>query len=863
MRRFVPALLFFYFLQASSLQGQLVEYFTDGELGADPPWFGDTADFRVNAEGMLQLSEAAAGSSTIYTANSLCDSTEWLFRIRLGFSPSSNNFARVYLMADSLGPAGPFHGYYLQLGESGSADALVLCRDSAGQHHTLCRGPDGQIASAFDLEVKVMRSRKGAWDLFAKNMGSTDYLWLAGATDSTVSTSRWFSFAAQYTASNTSAFYLDDIQIREVYVDTLPPALEGLSLLNRREILLQASEPLDAGALDPARYVLHPAGIQADSVVQDAMDLSRIRLRYNNVLPNGAYRLEIALWCDPDSNCATGLGDSLHIRFPETWDVVFNEIMMDEDPAPYGLPPTEYVELINRCDRAYVLEGWTLHINQSMKYLPTILLEAQGKAVIVASASGWESYSNIYPLYGMNLPNESASLLLKDEEGQVMAGLDYSKSWFQDKFREQGGWSLEQIDADRPWDWQGNWAGSLDPRGGTPGETNSRAAILPDLNAPAVLRLYPLGSGNLKICFSEPMDPASLTKTENYTILPEKHTVVVARPAAALHQSVILDLNPAPDSLIVHQLRLSEHLRDLSGNPPDSLWHSFGYPVLPQSNDIIINELLFNPWPGGEDFVEIYNRTDKVFDLQWLRLCGRDPASGEITKVCRITSDSLLLLPGAYRVLTPDIEGVMAFYPHGRLSVFSEIKSDFPSFPDKEGSLALALYSGEVIDQWSYTEKMHSPYVGNPEGVSLERISPDKPTHLERNWTSAPWNNGSASPGRKNRQTMPGSLSEAAFQLVPEAISPNGDGQDDFFTIKCHPSVPGSLMNIRVYSESGMLVRTLAYAKAMAGTESLIWTGDDEYGNRLPPGRYIFLAQFFLPDGQAQRFKEVRWVLPR
>ena len=439
MPRLVPALLFFYLLQASSLQGQLVEYFTDGELGADPPWFGDTADFRVSAEGMLQLNAAAAGSSTIYTANSLCDSTEWLFRIRLAFSPSSNNFSRIYLMADSLGSSGPFHGYYLQLGESGSADALVLCRDSAGQHHTLCRGPDGQIASAFDLEVKIIRSRKGAWTLYAKEVASQEYLWLAETVDSSIRHTRWFSFTATYTSSNASAFYFDDLLIREVYVDSQPPSLESISLANRREILLVASEALGSGALDPSHYVLQPAGIAPDSVVLHPFDLHHIRLRFSNALPNGSFFLHIAFWCDPDSNCAADLGDSLHIRFPEAWDVVFNEIMMDEDPVPYGLPATEYIEIYNRCDRAFVLEGWTLHINQSLKYLPTIRLEAGGYALVTARASGWENYPEVYPLFGMSLPNEGAELLLSDEEGKLMAGLSYANTWFKEKIRGQGG----------------------------------------------------------------------------------------------------------------------------------------------------------------------------------------------------------------------------------------------------------------------------------------------------------------------------------------------------------------------------------------------------------------------------------------
>ncbi|MDZ7848102.1 MAG: lamin tail domain-containing protein [Owenweeksia sp.] len=50
----------------------------------------------------------------------------------------------------------------------------------------------------------------------------------------------------------------------------------------------------------------------------------------------------------------------------------------------------------------------------------------------------------------------------------------------------------------------------------------------------------------------------------------------------------------------------------------------FALPSLPQAGELIINELLFNPPSGGADFVEIYNHSDKYFDLSNLRLGNWD-----------------------------------------------------------------------------------------------------------------------------------------------------------------------------------------------------------------------------------------------
>ncbi len=43
---------------------------------------------------------------------------------------------------------------------------------------------------------------------------------------------------------------------------------------------------------------------------------------------------------------------------------------------------------------------------------------------------------------------------------------------------------------------------------------------------------------------------------------------------------------------------------------------------------VVINEILFNPKPGGADYVELYNRSDSPVDLRHLFLANRN-SSGQ------------------------------------------------------------------------------------------------------------------------------------------------------------------------------------------------------------------------------------------
>jgi len=111
---------------------QFVEDFSDGEHAVDPPWEGDIAAFRVNDDLQLQLDEVTAGSACLFSEIYSSDEMEWRCWVKQAFSPSANNYSRVYLLADQAHTEILPDGIFLLLGEAGSADALRLMEQKNG-----------------------------------------------------------------------------------------------------------------------------------------------------------------------------------------------------------------------------------------------------------------------------------------------------------------------------------------------------------------------------------------------------------------------------------------------------------------------------------------------------------------------------------------------------------------------------------------------------------------------------------------------------------------------------------------------------------------------------------------------------------
>ena len=156
---------------AQILSAQILDNFSDGNFDQNPAWVGDAANFIVNPAGELQLNATAEGQSVLFTPGNLPDSTIWEFDVRLAFDPSNQNLVRIYLQLDQTDLL-IANGYYLEMGETGSADAIRFFRQDAGVKTLLATVQPGLAASTPNLHFRVMRSSSGLWALEAATVGT-------------------------------------------------------------------------------------------------------------------------------------------------------------------------------------------------------------------------------------------------------------------------------------------------------------------------------------------------------------------------------------------------------------------------------------------------------------------------------------------------------------------------------------------------------------------------------------------------------------------------------------------------------------------------------------------------------------------
>jgi hypothetical protein len=234
---------------------QLFENFDDGDFTSNPPWSGNIEDFVVNEEKRLQLNkEGEEAVSTLYTSNAIVDSVSWEFFIKLSFSPSANNNAKVYLIADQVDLNGPLNGYFLQFGESLSSDAIELFKQNGDQITSICRGQEASIASSFELKIKVMHRINGDWIVYSDFDQTGNYVLECSGNDSEIDQGAFFGFVCNYTSSNANKFYFDDIHIKYMEQDLTPPELMSISVLNEQSLRLNFSEALSLSAEDINNY---------------------------------------------------------------------------------------------------------------------------------------------------------------------------------------------------------------------------------------------------------------------------------------------------------------------------------------------------------------------------------------------------------------------------------------------------------------------------------------------------------------------------------------------------------------------------------------------------------------------------------
>jgi hypothetical protein len=267
--------------------------------------------------------------------------------------------------------------------------------------------------------------------------------------------------------------------------------------------------------------------------------------------------------------------------------------------------------------------------------------------------------------------------------------------------------------------------------------------------------------------------------------------------------------------------------------------------------DIVINEVLYNPKPDGVDFVELYNRSQKIIDLSHVYIANR--SNGVISSIQQVSAESILLFPQDYTVLTSNPAAVKNQYITTNPDAFITVNS-MPSFSDDAGYVIILNGQGSIADEVDYSDKWQFPLISNTEGVSLERINYDGPT-VQSNFHSAATSVGYGTPGYKNSQYRLNEDAPGLITVTPNVFSPDNDATDDFATINYSFPSPGYVANITIFDALGRVVRYLE-KNALNGIKGYYrWDGLDDKNRKLPQGIYIIYTEIFNTAGKKKQFK--------
>ncbi len=274
---------------------------------------------------------------------------------------------------------------------------------------------------------------------------------------------------------------------------------------------------------------------------------------------------------------------------------------------------------------------------------------------------------------------------------------------------------------------------------------------------------------------------------------------------------------------------------------------------IPKKGDLFINEILFNPFPGGTDYVEIYNPSNSNFLLENLFLASRDN-NLQLTQIYSLVGSYSLFKPESYIAITKDTSAVFPFYLIKCTDCFQQI-TKMPSYNNDEDVVVLLNENMEIIDELFYSDDFHNPWLADIDGVALERISIENETNDQKNWTSANTESGYGTPGYKNSQTGSPDITKPKITFQPEAFSPNFDGYNDEYKIQYELDKPGYLGNVKIFDTKGRFVMQLANNEILGTQGEISWDGKDETGKQQPLGIYVVTLEIFNNQGQIYRFK--------
>ncbi|MEX0980503.1 MAG: lamin tail domain-containing protein [Bacteroidales bacterium] len=839
--------------------GQVVHDFEDGTLSGweqvPPGRWECTSNRALMGEYSLHhaYDNLAAGVDYIGMDIRYPDLTDTIavsFRIRHGYNPSGSNNWQLFFLANSIHDLEPgsenVSGMVLGVNFIGSDDRVKVWQLHHGEAVEIVSSELNYqeiIGTQGEPFLRVTRDPFGNWSLECSLDGSADSLVRYGTgREIEPVRGRYAGFRYAYTSAQDRKLWVDDIRIRGgFFSDIVSPKIVGHRVTGQSSLEIQFSEEITApaGASFSWQLTTSQTGGSLVEVMPDSVDHSGevCQLFFASRFPNRQeQQLLIRNVSDYEGNTLSDTAIIFRQELAEFGDIVVTELMTDPEPRVH-LPPCEYVEIFNRYEEEIDLDGWTIMINNSAYALDSArLLPGEYLVLTHLNCAGQYGDIRLQAIIGSMtaLTNGGGGVGLYDRYGRMIHQVEYEAMERYDRDRAEGGWSIERIDLDNLCGGYENWIVSAGWRGGTPGKKNSLTAKVTDLVSPLLQYIGLPDSTSVSLNFNEHLllQPG---EEGGFTVdgVPSDNDF---GPLPVAFRTVDLTLKKALGTGVDYELKISS-VGDCAGNEMKEVHRRFRKPELPKPHVPLINEIMYDPVQGGNEYIELYNPGENFLDLHDLKLRVTEAGSLEGTLV-EICWESLLLFPDAKVVFAINSRALREEWELVPDVAVVEV-ADWPRLSNGGACVQLTDRSGAVIDECCYHDSLHHDLVGVTTGVALERIHSGSCASLSQCWTSAAASVNYGTPGMLNSHSRLPSEPATFLEIYPEVFSPDNDGFEDMLEIRLQDPGEYRLIDIFITDLNGIRVREIVFRGITGGGDIYSWDGLDDNGNIVLPGIYV------------------------
>ena len=442
------------------------------------------------------------------------------------------------------------------------------------------------------------------------------------------------------------------------------------------------------------------------------------------------------------------------------------------------------------------------------------------------------------------LNNSGDNLILINSNGVRIDSVNYSSSWG----GNTGGISLERKNPNGQSNLPGNWGTCVDPQKATPGRENSIRTKEFDLTLKKFVAnpISPVAGGFLTLSFVVANSGLNVASNSGLKIYDDRNLDSIIQQSELINSFEITSLEP--DDSTSNEMTVQELMPGkkqfiaLINYQPDQdtldnkLFRSVFVSEPGQAGSIVINEIMYEPLTGQVEWIELFNPSSVMYDLNEWQLTDNSGTN-------KITDSSLVILPGGYLVITSDSSLMNYFsYLKNPDELISIVVVSSLSLNNSGETITIADSLLTEIDKCSYSPSMHNPEIEDTRGISLERINPALPSSYSYNWSSSA-NSLGATPGRRNSIFANANLVSSDISISPNPFSPDGDGTDDVAVINCRFSFTKGTIRANIYDIRGRMVRTLANNELAGSEKTFLFNGYSDSNEKLNIGIYVVLIE--------------------